>query len=442
MDSHPHTLPVPDAPWRDISVDFVGPLPVSDGYNMVMVVVDRLTNMCHYIPCTAKEADKGTLAPAMARLFLDCVFRLHVLLETIVSYRGPQFISSFWVYLTTSLSVKRKLSTAYHPQTDGQTERANQDLENYLRRYVSWKRDDWARWLSVAELAANAAPLAMTGISPFYAVYGYEPRMDFDIPAREPETPLHDPSKCHAWHQVEALAKSLKETWGDLREAIQTSQARVSSRENEKRRDPKLVAGDLAYLDMRHLLRGRRTPKLDYRWTGPYIVEAVHGGSSKLSLPASSKIHPTANLSYLRRFDNDPLPGQVTEAESPDPVVAGEDPSEDKFEVTRILEAPINRQYLGGRLQFRVAWCWWPDDPTWYNADDGEFSCAKDALDEFYALLSTKVRPPLASPCSAEVSPPSPPTDKSRDEPFFPEGGGVTGRMPFTSPLRTPMSFP
>ena len=170
---------------------------------------------------------------------------------------------------------------------------------------------------------------------------------------------------------------------------------------------------------------------MDYRWTGPYRVEAVHGGSAKLSLPAGSKIHATVNLSYLRRFDNNPLPGQATDAESPDPVIAGEDPSEDKFEVTRILDARINRQYCGGRLQFRVSWREWPDDPTWYNADDGEFSHAKDALDEFYAPPSTVVR----RPCSAEVSPPSPPTDKFRDEPFFPGGGGVTGHRPSTRSL-------
>ena len=142
-----------------------------------------------------------------------------------------------------------------------------------------------------------------------------------------------------------------------------------------------MAAGDLAYLDTRHLSRGRPTPKLNYRWTGPYRVEAVHGGSAKLSLPAGSKIHPTVNFSYLRRFDNNPPPGQATDAESPDPVIAGEDPAEDEFEVTLILDARINRQHRSGRLQFRVSWHGWPDDPTWYNADDGEFSQAKDALD-------------------------------------------------------------
>ena len=128
----------------------------------------------------------------------------------------------------------------------------------------------------MAEFAANAAPSATTGISPFHAVYGYEPRMDFDIPTGGPGTPTLDSGKPHAQRQAEALATSLKQTWVDLKEAIQTSQARVSSREDEKRRDPTLAAGDLAYLDTRHLSRGRPTPKRDYRWTGPYKVEAVH----------------------------------------------------------------------------------------------------------------------------------------------------------------------
>ena len=244
-------------------------------------------------------------------------------------------------------------------------------------------------------------------------------------------SPTHDPSKHHARRQAESLGASLKETWSDLKEAIRVSQARVSSRENEKRWDPVLAAGDLAYLDTRHLSRRRPTPNLDYRWTGPYKVEAVHGGSAKLSLLAGSKIHPTVNLSYLRRFDNNPLAGQATDAESPDLVIVGEEPSEDEFEVTRILDSHINRQYRGGRLLFRVSWHGWPDDPTWYNADDGEFSHAKDTLDVFQALPSTVVRRPR----SGKVSLPSPHTGKSQDDPFSPGGSGVMGHRPSTRSL-------
>ena len=167
-------------------------------------------------------------------------------------------------------------------------------------------------------------------------------------------------------------------------------------------------------------------------------MEAVHGGSAKLSLLTGSKIHPTVNLSYLHPFDNDPLAGQTTDAESPDPVIAGEDPSEDEFEVTRILDARINWQYRGGRLQFRVAWRGWPDDPTWYNTDDGEFGHAKDALSKFYALPSTKV--PL--PRSADVTPPSPPTGKPRDESFFPGGVVLRAAGPLHVPYKHLPHFP
>ena len=129
------------------------------------------------------------------------------------------------------------------------------------------------------------------------------------------------------------------------------------------------------------------------------------------------------NLSYLRQFDNDLLPSQATDAESPDPVIAVKDPSEDEFKVTSILDAHNNRLYRSSIFQFRVAWLGWPDDPTWYNTDDDEFSHAKDALDDFDALPSAKVRPPR----SAGVSPPSSCTNMSWGEPYFPGRGWCYG---------------
>ena len=144
------------------------------------------------------------------------------------------------------------------------------------------------------------------------------------------------------------------------------------------------------------------------------------------------------NLSYLRRFDNDPLPGQAMDAESPDPVIAGEDPSEDEFEVTHILDARINRQYCGSRLQYRVSWRGWPDDPTWYNVDDGEFSHAKDALDQCYALPPTVVRPPR----SASVSPPLLPLTSLGTRLFSPGGVVLRAAGPLHVPYKHLSHFP
>ena len=162
--------------------------------------------------------------------------------------------------------------------------------------------------------AANADPVATTSNAPFHAVYGYEPHMDLDIPIGEPRTLTHTSGQHHAQRQAEALGTSLKQTWGDPKAAKQTSQARVWSRENDKRCNPTSAAGDLAYLDRRRLSPGRMKLKLVYRWTGPYRMEAVHGGLAKLSLPTGSKIHRRINLLYRRLFANDPLPGQAIDA--------------------------------------------------------------------------------------------------------------------------------
>ena len=114
-------------------------------------------------------------------------------------------------------------------------------------------------------------------------------------------------------------------------------------------------------------------------------------------------------------------------------MIAGEDPSDDEFEVTPNLDSRTNKHYRGGRLQFPVSWRGWPDDPSWYNADDGEFSHAKVALDKLEALPSTVVRRPR----STEGFLPSPPTYKSQDEPFFPGRGGVKGHKPSTRSLHS-----
>jgi len=129
---------IPERPWMHISADFITKLPIAQGYNSILVVVDQLTKMVYFIPTTEK-----TLAEGLARLFRDNVWKLYGLLESVISDRGPQFVAGIMRELNKMLGIESKLSTAFHPQIDGQTERVNQELEQYLRMFTNHRQEQW-----------------------------------------------------------------------------------------------------------------------------------------------------------------------------------------------------------------------------------------------------------------------------------------------------------
>ncbi|KAI0996661.1 Transposon Ty3-I Gag-Pol polyprotein [Podosphaera aphanis] len=143
-------LPIAQQPWQEVSMDFVTGLPVSKGCDAILVVVDRLTKMRHLIACTIT-----TTSEDLAELYLQHVWKLHGLPTHITSDRGTQFAAHFWKNLCKHLNIEARMSTAFHPETDGQTERFNALMEQYLRSYVSYQQDDWVKWLPMAEFAAN-----------------------------------------------------------------------------------------------------------------------------------------------------------------------------------------------------------------------------------------------------------------------------------------------
>ena len=168
-------LPVPSQRWTNISMDFVTGLPTSDGSDAILVVVDRLTKMRHFIPTTIEAS-----AETVADLYINCIYRLHGIPDTIVLDRGPQFVALFWKLLCQRLQINCLLSTAFHPETDGQTEVSNAAMEQYLRAYTSYQQDDWTRWLGLAKFAANNAFSEPLQCSPFFANYGYNPKFGFE----------------------------------------------------------------------------------------------------------------------------------------------------------------------------------------------------------------------------------------------------------------------
>ena len=171
-------LPIFIRPWTDVTLDFVTGLLYSNGYNAVLMVIDRLTKERHYILCTTDE--NGTTAEATAYLLLNNVWKLHGLPLSLTSDWGPQFISGVWKNLCKILGIKVNLSTAFHPETDGQSENANQEMERHLCTFVNYQQDDWPKKLAMAEFAANNNESASIKLSPFFATKGLHPRISFD----------------------------------------------------------------------------------------------------------------------------------------------------------------------------------------------------------------------------------------------------------------------
>ena len=158
-------------------------------------------------------------AQGLATLFIDNIFRLHGLPESIVSDRGLQFTADFWRYLCAPLGIRTRLSTAFHPQTDGQTERINASIEEYLRAHVNYLQDDWVQYLSLAEFAANNQESATTGASPFFATSGFNPRLDFEFDIR-----VNNPREA----QAQECARRLANIHAHLRTQMQYAKARYT----------------------------------------------------------------------------------------------------------------------------------------------------------------------------------------------------------------------
>lgn len=164
-------LPVPESAWQTISMDFVEGLPRSGNANCILVVVDSFTKYAHFLPLLHPFT-----AASVVMVFLNQVYRLHGLPSAIISDRDKIFTSQFWKELFRLADVSLQLSSSYHPQSDGQTERLNQTMETFLRCFVNACPAKWSSWLALAEFWYNASPHSAIGLSPFEALYGYPPR--------------------------------------------------------------------------------------------------------------------------------------------------------------------------------------------------------------------------------------------------------------------------
>lgn len=356
-------------------MDFITHLEPSQKYDAILVVVDRLTKMRHLIPCS------GTCdAEETARLYIRHVWKLHGLPRTGISDRGPQFISAFWKHLNKRLKIDALLSTAYHPETDGQTERMNAVLEQYLRAYVSYLQNDWAEWLPLAEFAANLHVSETTGVSPFFANYGFHPRLGFE--------PVLPADARPATRDAKAFAQKMQDITDFLRTEMTSAQARHEEQANRSRRPARRFReGQLVWLDSRNIRTLRPQKKLDWKNLGPFTVKRVISPYAyELDLPASMRIHPVFNVTLLRPASDDPVPGQ---RQPPPPPIEVEGLEE--WEVEDIVDSRWERRGRGGpRLRYTVKWVGY-DNVTDVPADYLEN--AQETVLNFHRRYPDKPRP-------------------------------------------------
>jgi len=162
-----HPLEIPKGLWQEISINMIGPLPSSNGMDTILVIMNQFTKMIRLKATIINISLEG-----IAKIYRDEIWKLHRVPRTILSNQGPQFTSKFMEEFTKVLGTKRKLSMAYHPQTDGQMERINQEIGIFLQHYVNYQQDDWTDWLATAEFSYNNKKHAATGKTPFELNFG------------------------------------------------------------------------------------------------------------------------------------------------------------------------------------------------------------------------------------------------------------------------------
>ncbi|KAJ1585280.1 hypothetical protein NDA15_004744 [Ustilago hordei] len=331
-------LATPDRPWGSISLDFIEGLPPSKKYDSktydsILVIVDRLTKFAILAP-----THKTVTAKQTAVLLYGHMVRLFGYPDHMVSDRGRQFISGAWKAFAEQMGVKHSLSTAYHPQTDGQTERVNQVIEQYLRMYCNYEQNDWANLLDTAAFVYNNTVHNSIGVSPFFACYGWNPKAHPDIPQR---LGVNDPGR------FEYLMDG-KERCKYLQEQIREAQRRSVNQYNRKHKDIEFKVGDMVYINRRNWKTRRPTPKLDTRFAGPYPVqERVGRRAYRITLPANLRVHDVFHVSMLEPARTSSLPQRAEQPTIPSL------PDEDlDFEV----EALIDKRLHNGTTEYKVLW--------------------------------------------------------------------------------------
>jgi hypothetical protein len=286
-------IPVPTATWDVISMDFIEGLPRSGSANAILVIVDKYSKYAHFVPLRHPFTAAG-----VAKLFMDNIYKLHGLPSAIISDRDRIFTSRFWQSLFKLAGTSLHMSSAYHPQSDRQTERVNQCPKTFLRCFVNACPSQWIHWLSLAEYWYNTSSHSALGRSPFEVLYGFPPR-HMGVPSSAPNLP-----ELSRWLEDRQLMLQL------VRQHLLRAQARMKRQADKRRSERSFSVGDMVFVKLQPYVQSsvarRAHHKLAFRFFGPYRVLARIGHVAyRLELPPSAAVHPVFHVSQLKASAGD-----------------------------------------------------------------------------------------------------------------------------------------